>query len=252
MRVIEEEEIPSDLAKKISDPGKPIESEPVEVVVEEKTPEKPKRIRKSTNHSYGCLSFLSCFTVMILIVAFTAFLIVIFVAEPIVQKASALPVDFPKQIAIYQLDQAVIKVQTSAEKKQLSNLLSALPEWALTPALAYLTPDAKTQIIAGKQNPQATEANIDMTQLAQTVTKSIDEKTVSLSWSSLGKSKEEVFDYYKNKLVTGGFTVKENIGNSEIDLSFIGAGISGAMAIIDDFAKGSSSVVDLTVNYKSK
>lgn len=252
MRVIEEEEIPSDLAKKISNPGKPIDSEPVEVVVEEKTPIKAKRTRKSPNHSYGCLSFLSCFTVMVLVIALTAFLIVIFVAEPIVRKVSVLPEDFPKQIAIYQLDQAVIKVQTSAEKKQLSNLLSALPEWVLTPALAYLTPDAKTQIIAGKQNPQATDTSIDIAQLAQTISKSADEKTVSLSWSSLGKSKEEVFDYYKNKLVTAGFAVKENIGNSEIDLSFIGAGVTGAMAIIDDFSKGSSSVVDLTVNYISK
>lgn len=235
------------------------QAEPEAVVFDDKSvasseiePDQPRRRKKNHRNSSSCFNFLAClFLLLLIIFGFVAGL-VIFIAGPIVKKIDSLPNDFPKQIVIYQLDNAIVKTQTATGKEQLLKLLNSLPDWVLAPWINYLTTDAKTQIIASEQNPQAADKIINLPQLTQAVTKNIDNKTVSLSWKNINKSKEDISDYYTNKLLAEGFTVKEKINDYEIDLSFIGNEISGAISITDNFANGSGSIVDFIVNYKAE
>lgn len=254
MRIVEEEIQPKKLIERLETPVEhQIEEKQTKIADEEEVvANQPKRTRKRHQENHGCSNFFSCLFLMIFGVAGIIAVLVIFVASPIIKSVDKLPTDFPKQIALYQVESAKIKVQESVDKQQLVNLFKALPDWVIAPWLGYLTTDAKTQIIAGEQNPQATIKNVDLSQLAQAVAKTAGDKTVSLSWSNLGKTKEDVFEYYKSKLVSEGFVVKESISDYEIDLSFAGGGTSGAMSIVEDFSKSSSSVIEMIVNYKNQ
>ena len=206
---------------------------------------KHKQLKSYDQHS--CAKLFSCFLLMLAIVFAAVGYLVIFVAGPIVKKVDELPKDFPKSLVLYQVDKAKIKVQNPIDKEKTAQLIRALPAWALNPFISYLSTEMKTQILAGNRNLTTSTANINLDDLE----KALDSKTktVSLSWNDLNKTKEDLFDYYKNQLEISGFEVKENISDYEIDLSFLREGISGAMTIADSFTNDNNSLVKMTVNY---
>ena len=185
---------------------------------------------------------------MLVAIFATVAYLVIYVAGPIVKSVDTLPNDFPQNLAIYQLDNAKIKVQNSLDKTKAIKLIRALPGWALNPFVSYLSPEMKTQILASGQTLGAT-STLKLVDLERALNN--NSKSVSLSWDNIGKNKEELVDYYKKQLKASGFEVKENVSDYEIDLSFLRGGVSGAMTVVDSFTNNNSSLIKMTVNYLS-
>lgn len=218
---------------------------------EHNAPHKYQKRRKS----HGLRNFFLALILMFMIIITAVAYLIFFVAGPLVKAVDSLPADFPKDIAIYQLDQAKIKVQSSDAKNQLIKLAGSLPDWSLEPFISYLLIDSRSQIIAGIKDPGSVPKNITVSGLAEQLNSEADAmktKTVGLEWTNLPKTKEEIFDYYKSQLESKGFTVKEKIIDYEIDFSFFKPGIDGAMTIADSFMKENSSLVNMTVNYLQK
>jgi len=207
-------------------------------------------IRQRRPHRHSCFKFFCCLGVMFLAIVACVIFLVFYVAGPIIKTVDTLPADFPKELTLYQLDQAKIKVQTVADKERLLQLMSALPDWLLAPLTDYLTADLKTQMAAGLQNPQLPK-NLTLADLkgilAQEASSSI--QTVTLTWSDINQNKQDLFDYYKKELEQNGFEVKNNLSDYEIDSSFVKPGIEGAISIMDNFVTNQSSVMNMTINY---
>lgn len=215
---------------------------------ENNTPHKYQKRRKS----HGVRNFFIAVILMLTIIAVAVAYLIFFVAGPLVRAVDSLPADFPKDIAIYQLDQAKIKVQSADAKNQLIKLAGSLPDWSLEPFIRYILIDSRSQIIAGIHDPKNIPENITIDGLADQLNSDAETpktKTVGLEWQNLPKTKEEIFDYYKNQLESKGFTVKKKIIDYEIDFSFFKPGIDGAMTIADSFMKENSSLVNMTVNF---
>jgi len=209
---------------------------------------KPKR-HASKHRRHVLAKFLFAILFMFAVIGVSLGYLVIFIAGPLVKSVDAVPADFPKELALYELDQAKIKVQSADSKLRLSQLLSGLPAWSLEPFIGYLTTDLKTQIAAGLKDPNLLPKNLSIADLSKSENLT---KTVSLKWNDISKTKEELFDYYKKQLASKGFTVNEKLRDTEIDLSFFKPGIDGAMTIADNFMKDNSSMINMTVDYLSK
>jgi hypothetical protein len=250
MQVSEEENINA--------PAMPVQtdsnSQPTVAAVNKEKPNRTDRQRRSGRSNHSCAKLIGCFGLILIIVAACVGYLVIFIAGPVVRVVDELPSDFPKAIALYQLDQAKIKVQSTADKQKLLQLLTALPEWSLAPLSDYLTTDLRTQLAAGSGGFKDLPPAPTLSDLNKTLKREIDAetKTVSLNWKNINKTKQELFDYYKKQLQNSGFTVKDNLSDYEIDLSFFGPDIIGAMSFMDNFVKDGGSVVNLTVDYLSR
>ena len=205
--------------------------------------------RPRSRHS--CLKFFGCLIIMVAaILACTVFLTV-YITRPIVKTVEELPADFPKDLIIYQLNQAQIKVLSPESQQKIQQLSAALPDWLVQMLTNYLYPDLKTQIIAENKTPENLPANPTIKDLPASDSKK-PTQIVTLTWSDINKTKEDLYDYYKKNLEQKGFSVKELASTNEIDLSFFKNGISGAMTIMDSFAKDGNSVVKMTVDYLNK
>lgn len=207
---------------------------------------KAKRRQLRSLNQHSCLKLMGCFVLMLLTIFLAVGYLVIFVAGPIVKKVDELPKDFPKSLTLYQVEKAKIKVQNPDGKAKAAQLIRALPSWVLNPFVGYLSTELKTQVLSSGQTSTSTEgANLaDLEKALSNQT-----KTVSLSWSNLNKTKEDLFSYYKNQLKANGFEVKENISDYEIDLSFIREGVSGAITIADSFMNDDGALMKMTINY---
>lgn len=219
----------------------------------EANPKKSRRIEEPISKQKGegnCLKLFGCFCLMLLTILVCTICLIFFFIGPMVKRIDELPKDFTKQIVLYQLDKAKIKIQTPADKDKVRQLIRALPTWALSPFLGYLSTEIKTQILADNKEAIATE-NLTATDLEKTLNQqdSQNNKTISLSWDNLNKTKEDLFEYYKNQLLSNGFSMTENISDSEIKLVFLKEGITGAMSIMDSFSKDGNSLIKMTVNY---
>lgn len=201
-----------------------------------------------SNHS--CLKFFGCLIVMIVGVLACAVFLTIYVTGPIVRTVKEIPTNFPKDLPIYQPNQAQVQVSPPESQTKIQQLSSALPGWILQILANYLYTDLKTQIMARNKSPENLPAEPTISDLPPQVDK--NGQTVTLSWANINKTKEELYNYYKEKLEQKGFTVKELIQNNEIDLSFFKNNISGAMSIMDSFAKDGNSAVKMTVDYLNK
>jgi len=198
-------------------------------------------------------NFIMAFIIMLAIIAISLGYLVIFIAGPLIKAVDSVPPDFPKDLAIYELDQARIRIQSPENKQIVARLASGLPEWALEPFRGYLTADIKTQIAAVLKDPNLLPRNMTIGELEKILSTSSDSKiSVNLEWSGIAKTKDELFDYYERKLAGNGYQIRQKISDYEIDLSFFKPGIEGAMSIADSFAKDGNSVVRMTVNYLSK
>ncbi len=210
--------------------------------------------RRSTGNKQGnsCLKFLLAIIAMLAIIGACLYYLVMYIGGPMVKAIDAVPADFPKNLPLYALDQAKIKVQTPENKQQLAKLINSLPDWSLAPFMGYLTTDLKTQVAASKKDFNL-PANISAKDLAMALNQGAGQtKTVGLEWDNIAKKKIDLFDYYKKQLQTAGFTVNEQSLDNEIDLSFFKPGIDGAMSIADSFMKDNNSVMKMTINYLSK
>ncbi|MFA6593991.1 MAG: hypothetical protein WCT16_01910 [Candidatus Buchananbacteria bacterium] len=218
------------------------------IEVEPEEPRHYRRRRPPRHHS--CLKFFGCFFLMIAAVLACAIFLTVYISGPIIKTVEELPADFPKDLVIYQLNQATIKVLSPESKKKIEQLQTALPDWALQLIVDRLYPDLKTQIIAQNKTPESVPENPtikDVTPTSGAGKKEI--KTVSLFWDNVNKTKEDLYEYYKKQLETKGFTVEELIQPTEIYLSFFKNNISGAMSLADSFSSGGSSIINMTVDY---
>ncbi|MFA6228104.1 MAG: hypothetical protein WC668_02855 [Patescibacteria group bacterium] len=221
------------------------------IEVEPEEPRHYSRHRPPGHHS--CLKFFSCFFLMIVAVLACAIFLTVYISGPIIKTVEELPEDFPKDLIIYQLNQASIKVLSPESKKKIEQLSAALPDWAVQIIADRLYPDLKTQIIAQNKTPENISENPTVKDIKTTAGDGRKEiKTVSLSWNNINKTKEDLYEYYKKQLETKGFTVEELIQSTEIDLSFFKNGIDGAMSLTDSFSTDGSSVIKMTVDYLNR
>lgn len=249
MRVIESEKsLPA-----IPQPLNSLSQSPEAPVDEAEAKEKRRSRRQKPQHRNTLAKFVfACLFFLAIIVASLAYL-VFFVAGPLIKSVDSLPADFPKSLAFYELDQAKIKFQSPASKRQLAQLASGLPAWALEPFSAWLTTDLKTKLVAELQDPNLLPEKLSLDALGQALATGDDlTKTVGLEWGNLPKTKEELVDYYKKQLTANGYVVKEKISDYEIDLSFFKPGIDGAMSVADSFSRDNNSIIKMTINYLSK
>lgn len=210
----------------------------------------PRSYQEYRPKRHSCAKFFGCFLIVALLILGSVAYLVIYVAGPIVKTVDALPADFPQQLAVYQLNDAKIKVQDPESKKEVLQLLDSVPSWLLGPFLNYLTADLRTQVAAGLQDPKKLSKDINLSDLQKVLhAQTTPTKTVTLSWQSLDQTKENLLDYYKNKFQAEGFTVSSNLSDYGIDLDFFKTGISGAMSIADSFMKNQSSILNMTINY---
>jgi hypothetical protein len=240
MRIVEEEKQP--VAAEVIKAAE--QTPPIEEVQSET---KPKIRRHSSRKGPGCLKTLGCLVLMLVIILSCLFFLVIFVAGPIVKTIDELPGDFPKSFAFYQLDKAKIEVQTPENKEFVLNLVKSLPEWSLSPFMNYLSPDIKTQVLAAGGLSAGTGIKVE--DLQKTLQANAKDTTVSLAWDDVNKNKEDLAEYYKAKLKSEGFTVKEKISDYEIDLSFLRGDVTGALSVSDSFSNDAASLVNMTINY---
>ncbi|MEK7167902.1 MAG: hypothetical protein AAB791_02775, partial [Patescibacteria group bacterium] len=158
---------------------------------------------------------------------------------------------FPKELAIYQLDQAEIKVQTDEGKKKILTLVDALPDWLVNPLLDYLSNDLKTKL-----GQTFNDSQIPKNFTAEDLKKSLENinpeeiKTVSLSWDSVGQTKEQIAAYYQDKLKGADFQIKENLADYQINLGFAKEDVFGLVSFKD--AGSASSQVEMIINYLVK
>ncbi len=201
--------------------------------------------------SHGCLKFFGCLILILAIIFLIGCVTVKFVIGPVVQKVNELPADFPKEFALYQAEQAKIKLQTPASKQKILRVIDSLPDWALTPFLNYLSTDLKTQLAEIFGDKVNIPENFTVQELRQTL-EAIDPsktETVSLSWDNIDKSKEDLAAYYKNKLADQGFEFKENLEDYQINLGFWKEKVFGTISLSDSFKQDGRAAVDMTINY---
>lgn len=240
MRIVEEEKQP--VAAEVIKAAE--QTPPAETVQPEL---KPKIRRHHKPKGPGCLKTLGCLAIMLAIILACLVFLVVFIAGPIVKTIDGLPSDFPKSFAFYQLDKAKIEVQTPENKEFVLNLLKSLPEWSLSPFLNYLSPDIKTQVLAA--GGLSTGTGVKVEDLEKTLAANVKETTVALTWPEINKNKEDLAEYYKTKLKSEGFTVKEKISDYEINLGFLRGDVTGAMTVSDSFSNDASSMINMTINY---
>jgi hypothetical protein len=207
-------------------------------------------IGSDKNHqSTNCLKTLGCLIVALFLVFIVVCFLIFFIAKPLIEKVNDLPNDFPKELIIYRLEEAKIKIQNQENKLKALKLIESLPSWLVAPFLSLITPDPAGQILTQQENGEFQTKNLEES-LRESIEK--NEKTVSLSWQLENKSKEDIFNYYSEKLEEAGFELKENISDYNLNLSFLRKEVNGSLVIIDDFTKNNASLIKMTVNYLAK
>lgn len=226
-----------------------IEPEEEEIEVDEEKPEKKNRRQNKNRHSTNCLKTFGCLIIALLLIFITVFLLIFFIARPLTERVNKLPDDFPQELIIYRIEEAKIRIQDQENKLKALKLIESLPSWLIAPFLGLITPDPAGQILTQQGNNEFQAENLEES-LKESTEK--NEKTVALSWKLDNKSKEDVFNYYSEKLKEEGFEIKENISDYDLSLNFLKEGVNGSIVIIDDFTKNNASLINMTVNYLTK
>ncbi|MFA5047660.1 MAG: hypothetical protein WC516_01320 [Patescibacteria group bacterium] len=212
------------------------------------------QINYGRGHNHSCLKVFGCLIIVLAIIIFIVFLTIKLFIGPVINSVSTLPSDFPQEVAVYQLDQAKIKIQTPEAKEKILKLIESTPNWLLTPFLNYLSTNIKTQLADTFNNNVRVPQNFTVDELKKTLESPQlkQAQTVSLSWQNINKSKEELADYYKKQLGANNFQVTENLSDYQIDLGFWKDNIFGIISLDDSFQKDGQSTMDMTVNYLKK
>lgn len=191
------------------------------------------------------VKFLFYTIVLLIIFIFLGMTGVVLKTGKLVNQIKSLPSDFP-EIPLYLPHQAIIKKQSQAQQQQAINLIEALPNWFVTLLINKISVDAKTQILLINQKEKIYDANSLKNSLKTTINYS---KIFSLKWKNINKTKEDLVDYYIQKLKLSGFSVIKEKRGGEILLVFSKAQIQGIFLITDNFKNSNSSQVILTVVY---
>ena len=207
----------------------------------------------SRKKGHGCRNFSGCLIIIFIIIGLMIWGTFKFVIGPAVLAVDQIPNDFPKEIALYQGNLAKIKIQTTESKSKVLNFLNAVPDWASAPFLKWLSPDIKTQLVQKNLNQLNLQDKITVDGLRDSLGayNAKNDKTVSLSWDSVNKSKEELATFYKQELEKNHFQIQESISDYDINLGFWKDNVFGAMKIGDSYQNNGGSAVNMTVNYPS-
>ena len=202
---------------------------------------------------HSCRNLLGCLILIIIIIGLMVWGTFKFVIGPAIQIVDKIPDDFPQEIALYQSNLAKVKVQTAESKAKVLNVLNSVPDWLSAPFLKWLSTDIKTQLVQKNLNQVSLPDNITVDALRDSLSSynAKNDKTVSLSWDNLDKSKEEIASYYKQELEKNQFQIQESISDYDIDLGFWKDNIFGAIKIGDSYQKDGGSAVNMSVNYSS-
>ena len=218
------------------------------------SPRPKRRYRRRKRFLKICL-FSGLFLAAIL---FVCYLTLRFFIGPIVKTVDSLPNDFPSELSLYQVDQAKIDLQDSQSREKLIAGLKAMPDWVLTLFVGALSDDVKAKLSQNFGDNVNIPKNFSADEIKEALkTVNLDQaKTVDLSWDFVGKTKEEIAAYYKQKLAEADFEFKENLADYEINLGFWKDGVFGTMTFADQKEnKGQAeygSQVEMTVNYFKK
>ncbi|MFA6919048.1 MAG: hypothetical protein WC244_02980 [Patescibacteria group bacterium] len=201
---------------------------------------------------HSCRNLFGCLFLIIIIIGLMVWGTFKFVIGPAIQVVDKIPNDFPQEIVLYQANLAKIKVQTAESKTKVLNFLNSVPDWVSAPFLKWLSPDLKTQLVQKNFNQLSLPEEVTVDGLRNSLESynAKDDKTVSLSWDNINKTKEEMATYYKQELEKNHFQIEEKLSDYNIDLGFWKDDVFGAIKIGDSF-QNNGSVVDMTVNYSS-
>jgi hypothetical protein len=207
--------------------------------------------RRKTSKKHSCLKFFSCLFLVFIVILIGLYLTIRWFVGPIIQKADRLPNDFPSEFALYQLNQAEIKLQTAESKKKLLDLIGILPNWLLDPIADNLSEKVKIDLTQTFGDKIDLNQSLDSEELKQALS-SVDLskiQTISLSWDSLDQSKEEITAWYKQKLAENNFEFKENLADYQINLGFWKGNTFGTMSFEDLPGNDNFSAAKMIINY---
>lgn len=206
----------------------------------------PKHKNKASFSGFKLLKSCGCLLITFLVVVVMVLWLILSFFKPIVQQVDALPNDFPAIIKLYKPEIANITIQDKEDKIMAGQIINALPEWLISPLWSYLSPNLKTRILAENKESQPTISELKTT--IDNELKKDKTKTVFASWDNISKDKKELFEYYKNQLLSTGFNITENIDDYDWNLIFSKNNISGAISVYDNLMSG-GSVLNLVVSY---
>ena len=200
------------------------------------------------------LRFVLSFILSIIIVGLIGYATIKFFVGPIIKTVDGLPMDFPTELSLYNIDEATIDMQNPEGRQKVINGMRAMPDWVLNLFLNTLSDDLKGRLAKnfGSEINVPQNFSVDDLKSALENVGLENSKTINLSWDSVDKTKEEVAAFYKQKLSEADFEFKENLKDYEINLGFWKDDVFGMMSFSDDDKKtdsGYNSDVDITVNY---
>mgnify|MGYP001187800553 CR=1 FL=1 len=208
--------------------------------------QRQKNKRSSNFIGFKLLKSCGCLILMLLIVIIAILWLVLSFFQPIVKEIDALPNDFPSIINVYKPEIADIKIQEQDDKIKAIKIINALPEWLVAPIWSKLSPNLKTRILAESDSKSPTIEGLKTVISDELASGQV--KTVFASWDNLTKDKKEIFEYYKNQLLSANFKITENMGDYDWNLIFSKNNVSGAISIYDNLMSGGSAI-DMVVSY---
>ena len=205
------------------------------------------RIKKRS----GFKKFCACCFLAIIIIIIIIYGLVRFVVGPVVQNINSLPGDFPKEFALYKIENAKIQAQTPQSREKLLKILKSTPNWLIVPFWDYLSNNLKLKLAEnfGKNINLPSDFSVsDFKNILNS--NNLDKtKTISISWRELDKTKEELLSFYKQELAKAGYEYKENLGDYKIDLGFWKENVFGQMSFKDSGKGTDKSIVEMMINY---
>lgn len=197
--------------------------------------------------------FCGCGLAAIFLIIVIIFITIRSVVGPAITKLDGVPDNFPKDIALYQPDQAKVKLQNQVGREKTLDLLKKAPDWALPYLWKFLSENNKKQLLGvlGQAPDLAAQFSIDdfKTLLDASTTDATLYDTVSLSWNNLDKGKQDLLNYYKEILSDNDFQFEEKISDYKINLDFWKEGVFGTASLQDEKFQPHETKMDMIVNY---
>jgi len=209
-----------------------------------------KRRKKGGRIFKSCGCCLGSLLIIFVLLYFSVRLVVL----PAMDKLAALPSDFPKEFAVYQVENAKIQMENPETRAKIISFAQSLPDWILAPLWRYLAGDVRERLSATLGDGVKIPENFSLADFRQLMASSsvAQASKVSLSWDWVNKSKEEMMAWYKDNLAKNGFQFKENLSDYEINLGFWKDDIFGLINFGDKPGTTTASQVKLDINYFNK
>jgi len=209
-----------------------------------------RKLKKGKKRKHSCLRMLIGWVIALLVIVLVVYGTIHFMLGPLIESVNEVPNDFPKELALYQLESAKIKIQSPESRAKVLGLIQALPDWVLKPIWGYLsdyiTENLLTSIDGAANLPDGFSIEDFKTFLNSEGADNA--QTVWFSWDVLDKTKEEIASMYKNQLSTDGFEFQENLGDYKIDIGFWKDNFFGIMSF-EDLVGSDQCSAEVMVNY---